>query len=285
MHAPDCVYIGMVLQGFPGKGGAGERKIIGYGDCKCILSRYCDGTCNPLWADEATAAPVPRMGGNTNPSPLPASPESAPTEPVSRSVAAQGMSPWESMCRKAVAILNTHIVPDGISDHEALNELYGIFDSDEYRSTGAIEQDRCDQRQAEEAMIDKTIGMLTASPKCAAPTEPVGSVGDDDEFRELASRLAWTITFNEKYSAAFRAMAAYIDTLISAARAAPAKVDSTQQFWLENRAQIISAIQREGFTLMSNQHGFFLMKLGKAEAQLTSPVSGHAAADSDGGVA
>lgn len=65
-HAPDCAYIGMVVQGFPGKGGTGERKIVGYGDCKCVLSKYCDGTCNPIWADEAASAPVPRMGGNTS---------------------------------------------------------------------------------------------------------------------------------------------------------------------------------------------------------------------------
>jgi len=33
----------------------------------------------------------------------------------------------ELLVRQAVDVLNRHIVPDGISDHEALNELYSIF--------------------------------------------------------------------------------------------------------------------------------------------------------------
>ena len=40
--------------------GMGEepRKIDHYADCKCILSQYCDGKCNPVFADQlpATAA-------------------------------------------------------------------------------------------------------------------------------------------------------------------------------------------------------------------------------------
>lgn len=31
--------------------GIEPRKIIGYDDCKCVLSKYCDGQCNPIWAD------------------------------------------------------------------------------------------------------------------------------------------------------------------------------------------------------------------------------------------
>jgi hypothetical protein len=34
---------------------------------------------------------------------------------------------------RAVAVLNQHIVPGGISDRDALSELYGIFDGPEYR--------------------------------------------------------------------------------------------------------------------------------------------------------
>jgi hypothetical protein len=35
---------------------------------------------------------------------------------------------------RAVAVLNQHIVPGGISDRDALSELYGIFDGPEYRA-------------------------------------------------------------------------------------------------------------------------------------------------------
>lgn len=31
--------------------GCPPRKLKGYGDCKCILSQYCDGTCNPIYED------------------------------------------------------------------------------------------------------------------------------------------------------------------------------------------------------------------------------------------
>lgn len=50
-------------------------------------------------------------------------------------------------------------------------------------------------------------------------------------------------------------------------------LNSTQQFWIENRAKIIAAIQHEGFTLMSNQNGFFLMRHGKAAAQIAPPAT------------
>ena len=64
-HEPDCVYEGAVERGFPGKGGAGARKLVGYGPCKCTLSHYCDGKCNPTWADQVSAAPAtqPAVGG------------------------------------------------------------------------------------------------------------------------------------------------------------------------------------------------------------------------------
>lgn len=29
------------------------RKLVRYGDCKCILTQYCDGTCNPIFEDSA----------------------------------------------------------------------------------------------------------------------------------------------------------------------------------------------------------------------------------------
>jgi hypothetical protein len=32
--------------------GIEPRKIVGYADCRCILSKYCDGCCNPIWADQ-----------------------------------------------------------------------------------------------------------------------------------------------------------------------------------------------------------------------------------------
>lgn len=46
----------------------------------------------------------------------------------------------------------------------------------------------------------------------------------------------------------------------------PAPLNSIQQFWVDNRSKILDAIRHEGFTLMSNQHGFFLARLGQATA-------------------
>jgi len=40
----------MTALGYP------PRKLKGYGDCKCILSQYCDGTCNPIYEDAAPPA-------------------------------------------------------------------------------------------------------------------------------------------------------------------------------------------------------------------------------------
>jgi hypothetical protein len=79
------------------------------------------------------------------------------------------------MCRKAVAVLNRHIVPDGISDFATLSELYGIFDSEEYRSTNTIEQDRCEQRQAEAMSMARIVDGI-ASPSPAAPKDAQGVV-------------------------------------------------------------------------------------------------------------
>lgn len=32
-----------------------ERRLVGYGECRCILSQYCDGTCRPLFEDVEVA--------------------------------------------------------------------------------------------------------------------------------------------------------------------------------------------------------------------------------------
>jgi hypothetical protein len=63
VHRPDGEYMGECshCEGM----GIEPRKIVGYGDCRCILAKYCDGKCNPIWA-EASGTPVPRVGGNTN---------------------------------------------------------------------------------------------------------------------------------------------------------------------------------------------------------------------------
>lgn len=45
-----------------------------------------------------------------------------------------GEGAWKALADKAIAVLCRHIVPDGISDKEALSELYGIFDGPEYRA-------------------------------------------------------------------------------------------------------------------------------------------------------
>ena len=107
-------------------------------------------------------------------------PVAAPAGPIDRDTPS-GMSPWESMCRKGIAVLNQHIVPDGISDSLALTELYGIFDGEEFRSTGVIEQDRCDQRQAEAAMISKAAAIY-ATPR-AVPLPADQGASSDIPFR------------------------------------------------------------------------------------------------------
>lgn len=40
---------------------------------------------------------------------------------------------FRTLTNRAVDVLQRHIVPDGLGDHEALNELYAIFDGPEYR--------------------------------------------------------------------------------------------------------------------------------------------------------
>ena len=41
---------------------------------------------------------------------------------------------YKSLVDKCVSVLQSHIVPDGISDKDALSELYGILDGPEYRA-------------------------------------------------------------------------------------------------------------------------------------------------------
>lgn len=38
-----------------------------------------------------------------------------------------------ALVEKAVAVLQRHALPNGLSDHDALSELYSIFDGPEYR--------------------------------------------------------------------------------------------------------------------------------------------------------
>lgn len=49
------------LQGSPLRDAApaplAPRKLLRYGDCRCILSQYCDGTCNPIFGDPAPQLP------------------------------------------------------------------------------------------------------------------------------------------------------------------------------------------------------------------------------------
>ena len=50
------------------------------------------------------------------------------------------------LVRRAVAVLQRHAPPDGLSDRDALSELYGIFDGPEYRA--AMAKAGLDQREA-----------------------------------------------------------------------------------------------------------------------------------------
>lgn len=38
------------------------RRLIGYGECRCILSQYCDGTCRQIF--ENSQVRQPEFGGN-----------------------------------------------------------------------------------------------------------------------------------------------------------------------------------------------------------------------------
>lgn len=29
-----------------------ERNLVGYDECRCMLTQYCDGTCRPIFEDE-----------------------------------------------------------------------------------------------------------------------------------------------------------------------------------------------------------------------------------------
>lgn len=58
-------------------------------------------------------------------------------------------SSWKTIVNKAIEILQRHIVPDGISDSEAITELYGLLDGPELRAV-----------QAAELMQDKEIANL-----------------------------------------------------------------------------------------------------------------------------
>jgi hypothetical protein len=61
-------------------------------------------------------------------------PGASPRIEVSSPAAAKGEYGYRGLVEKAVSVLQRHIVPDGLSDHDALTELYGIFDGPEYRA-------------------------------------------------------------------------------------------------------------------------------------------------------
>lgn len=39
--------------------GIEPRRLTGYGQCKCLLTKYCDGLCNPIYADAESSDPAP----------------------------------------------------------------------------------------------------------------------------------------------------------------------------------------------------------------------------------
>ena len=42
--------------------GLEPRKITSYGECRCILTKYCDGQCNPIFADQQPVTPSGALG-------------------------------------------------------------------------------------------------------------------------------------------------------------------------------------------------------------------------------
>jgi hypothetical protein len=65
---------------------------------------------------------------------------------------------WRQLAEKAVEVLQRQIVPNGISDHEALVELHGIFDGPEYRAALAADRRRVAQPAA--PVVDGELPLL-----------------------------------------------------------------------------------------------------------------------------
>lgn len=89
---------------------------------------------------------------------------------------------WKWFADKAVDVLQRHIVPDGLSDHAALLELYAIFDGPEYRDMGTIPQMDCDMRQAREASLRKQMEAYPVTP--SSPS--VSGTVDTNDLHRLA---------------------------------------------------------------------------------------------------
>lgn len=75
---------------------------------------------------------------------------------------------WRSLVERAVEVLKRHVLPDGISDHDALNKLYGIFDGPKYRAVADVAQNQCDDRQRQAQSEAKTVTVAMAAPKKGA---------------------------------------------------------------------------------------------------------------------
>ena len=43
-----------------------KRKLVGYGDCRCVLTQYCDGKCRPIFADVPIPDAPSRKGADTD---------------------------------------------------------------------------------------------------------------------------------------------------------------------------------------------------------------------------
>jgi hypothetical protein len=100
---------------------------------------------------------------------------------------------WRGLVDKAVSVLQRHIVPDGLSDHDALTELYRIFDGPEYRNAlltrTETQGEQEELRAAAEGMIDSACPACGSEPgvniDCAYCMGPISklraalSKGDD----------------------------------------------------------------------------------------------------------
>ncbi len=132
----------------------------------------------PHWID----CPQSALGGKTAREGYAANPEYA---------SAAAPVTWKTLADKAVAVLGRHIEPGGISDKDALIELYGIFDGADYRAALAsspaapTEQTDLSKRLRESAKLRTALyaqtpefnRMLTdaadALDRAAAPTESI----------------------------------------------------------------------------------------------------------------
>lgn len=138
--APSDAYAAITLGNLKAGKLTAARVYVAY----CELRGELDAANGAIERYKALAAPSPTADSSAAPS------------------AGSAAAAWKDLVDQCIAVLRRHIVPDGISDHDALSELYGILDGPAYRNVADIAQEQCGDRQREEMSIDKCAVLATA---------------------------------------------------------------------------------------------------------------------------